>query len=370
MIQSPYSYLETPSLLIDRDIALANIQMMQEKADSLGLKLRPHIKTHRMPYFAKLQLEAGACGIACAKIGEAEVMADHGIPDIFIANEVIGIDKYERLKELHRRIHVRIGIDNEVQLAQMEQVFATEARPLEVLIEYEVGEVRTGVTNEDQLVQLVRAIQACEHVVLKGIFSHEGHTYKADSVEDCCAKAKAAYEKTVRAADRIRSMGVEIDTVSIGATPSVMNGHSFEGITELRLGTYVFFDVGQSKAIQDFSHCAASVLASVISKPEQNRGVLDTGAKALVSQNRPTGICATAGFGAIKGAEDITIDNLFDEHGVLNSAKFKELVQIGDKVEVIPSHVCPTVNLYDTAYLVSGGKVIQTLPIACRGKSR
>ena len=135
MIQSPYSYLETPSLLIDNDRALANIQMMQQKADALGLKLRPHIKTHRMPYFAKLQMEAGACGIACAKIGEAEVMADHGIGDIFIANEVIGEDKYERLKRLHRRVHVRIGIDNEVQLAQMEKVFATEARPLEVQIE-------------------------------------------------------------------------------------------------------------------------------------------------------------------------------------------------------------------------------------------
>ena len=370
MLKSPYSYLETPSLLIDRDIALANIEMMQKKADSLGLKLRPHIKTHRMPYFAKLQMETGACGIACAKIGEAEVMADNGIKDILIANEVIGEDKYERLKDLHRRIHVRIGIDNEVQLSQMEKVFATEARPLEVLIEYEVGEVRTGVTNDQQLIQLVNAIKKCEHVVLKGIFSHEGHTYKADNIEDCCAKAKIAYEKTVRAADIIRSMDVEIDTVSIGATPSVMNGNSFEGITELRLGTYVFFDVGQSKAINNFSHCAATVLGSVISKPEKNRVVLDTGAKALVSQNRPTGICATAGFGSIKGAEDITIDNLFDEHGVLNNEKFKDMVEVGDKVEVIPSHVCPTVNLYDTAYLVSDGKVLQILPIECRGKSR
>lgn len=370
MITSPYSYLETPSLLIDNDIALANIAMMQKKADSLGLKLRPHIKTHRMPYFAKLQMEAGACGIACAKIGEAEVMADNGIGDIFIANEVIGEDKYERLKALHRRVHVRIGIDNEVQLAQMEKVFATEARPLEVLIEYEVGEVRTGVTSDEQLTRLVNAIQSSKRIVLKGIFSHEGHTYKADSVADCCAKAQAAYAKTVRAAELIRSLGADIDTVSVGATPSVMNGSSFEGITELRLGTYIFFDVGQSNAIHDFSHCAATVLASVISKPEGNRVVLDTGAKALVSQNRPTGICATAGFGAIKGAEDITIENLFDEHGVLNSEKFKNLVSVGDKVEVIPSHVCPTVNLYDTAYLVSNGKVIRTLPIACRGKSR
>lgn len=361
--------LPTPCLLIDKEIAEDNIRMMQERADSLGLKLRPHIKTHRMPYYAKLQVEAGACGIACAKIGEAEVMADAGIKDIFIANEVIGVDKYERLRELHRKIHVRIGIDNKVQLAQMEQVFEGEATPLEVLVEYEVGEVRTGVVTDEQLKDLVEAIKSCKNVVLKGIFSHEGHTYKADNIEDCCAKAKIAYERTVRAADIIRSMGVDLDTVSIGATPSVMNGDYYEGVTELRLGTYVFFDVGQSKAISDFSHCAATVLASVISKPQDERVVIDAGAKALVSQNRPTGICATNGFGAIKGAEHIVIDNLFDEHGVINNAEFRDSLEVGDKVEVIPSHICPTVNLYDKAYLVSEGKVICELPIECRGKS-
>ena len=368
MIQSPYD-LPTPCLLIDYDRAGENIKMMQERADKLGLKLRPHIKTHRMPFFAKMQADAGATGIACAKIGEAEVMADAGINDIFIANEVIGVDKYERLRDLNRRIHVRIGIDNTFQLAQMEKVFEGEEKPLEVLIEYEVGEVRTGVVTDEQLTSLAKAIQGSRNVVLKGIFSHEGHTYKADDIEDCCAKAKTAYERTVRAANIIRDLGIEIDTVSIGATPSVMNGEYYEGITELRLGTYVFFDVGQSKAIGDFSHCAATVLASVISKPEGERVVLDSGAKALVSQNRPTGICATKGFGAIKNAEHINISNLFDEHGVLNSAEFRDLVNVGDKVEVIPSHVCPTVNLYDKAYLVSKGEVLREIPVECRGKS-
>lgn len=367
-LRSPYD-LPTPALLIDIDRAKDNIQMMQDRADALGLKLRPHIKTHRMPYFAKLQVEAGAAGIACAKIGEAEVMADAGIQDIFIANEVIGIDKYERLRDLHRCIHIRVGIDNTVQLAQMEQVFEGEEKPLEVLIEYEVGEVRTGIVEDKQLEDLVNEIMACRNVVLKGIFSHEGHTYKADNIEDCCAKAKVAYERTVRAANMIRDLGVDIDTVSIGATPSIMNGAYLEGITELRLGTYVFFDVGQSNAIGDFRHCAATVLASVISKPHGERVVIDAGAKALVSQNRPTGICATNGFGAIKGAEHIVINNLFDEHGVLNNAEFRDSVEVGDKVEVIPSHICPTVNLYDKAYLVSGGKVVDEIPVECRGKS-
>ena len=367
-IVSPYD-LPTPALLIDLDRAKENIAMMQSRADGLGLNLRPHIKTHRMPYFAKLQMEAGAVGIACAKIGEAEVMADAGIPDIFIANEVIGTDKYERLRDLARRVHVRVGIDNTVQLSQMEQVFAGEEKPLEVLIEYEVGEIRTGVTDDRQLSDLVKAIRDSRHVVLKGIFSHEGHTYKADDPEDCRNKARTAYERTVRAAGMIRDLGIEIDTVSVGATPSVMSGAHSEGITELRLGTYIFFDVGQSRAIGDFSHCAATVLASVISKPQGERVVLDAGAKALVSQNRTMGICATEGFGAIKGAEHIHIANLYDEHAVINSAEFRDRVTVGDKVEVIPSHICPTVNLYDNAYLVSGGRVMETVPVACRGRS-
>lgn len=370
MLTSPYSELETPCLLIDRERALANIAMMQARADALGVRLRPHIKTHRMPYFAALQMEAGACGIACAKLGEAEVMADHGIGDMLIANEIIGLEKYARLRALHRRVHVRVGIDNTAQLAQMEAVFAREARPLEVLIEYEVGEVRSGVAGDEALLALARAILASRHVALRGIFSHEGHTYRAESPAECRAQAQAAYEKTVRAAALLRDLGAEIDTVSVGATPSVMHGAYCEGITELRLGTYIFFDVGQARAIGDYSRCAATVLASVISKPEGDRVVLDAGAKALVSQNRPTGLCATAGFGAIKGAEHITVANLFDEHAVLNSAELRDRVQVGDKVEVIPSHVCPTVNLYDSAYLVSEGRVLSSLPVACRGRSQ
>lgn len=367
---SNYSYLDTPALIIDYDIALANIEMMQKKADRMGLRLRPHIKTHRMPFFAHLQMEKGAAGIACAKIGEAEVMADNGINDIFIANEVIGESKYERIRQLHHRVHIRTGIDNTVQLAQIGKVFASEERPLEVLIEIEGGECRSGINTDEQLIELVTAIKSCRHVSLKGVFSHEGHTYKADSIDDCCAKAEVAHARTVRAARIIRDMGVDIDTVSIGATPSVMNMTHFEGITELRLGTYVFFDVGQFNAIHDFSHCAATVLTSVISKPISNRVVIDAGAKALVSQNRPVGICSTQGFGSIKGAEHICIENLFDEHGVFHNDELRDNIQVGDKIEIIPSHVCPTVNLYDSAYLVSKGKVLQKVPVACRGKSQ
>lgn len=365
-----YNELDTPCLLIDLGQAEKNIMDMQKRADMLGVNLRPHTKTHKMPYFAKKQVEAGACGIAVAKIGEAEVMADNGITDILIANEIVGIQKYRRLLGLHERITVRSGVDNTFQIDQIEEVFAQSEKPYEVLIELEVGEERSGVAGDQELVRLVEYIKARKHVVLKGIFSHEGHCYKAPDRETCKALAEESYRRTIQAAELIRRCGVEIDIVSIGATPSIMNGAFLDGITELRLGTYVFMDMGQSRAIGDYSGCAASVLATVISKPTDTRVVLDTGTKALVMQNRSQGICATGGYGCVKGDESVVICNMFDEHGLIENREFHDRTALGEKIEIIPSHICPTVNLYDEAVLVDQGKVLGTVPVLCRGRTK
>lgn len=365
-----YDQVDTPSLLINLERAEKNILEMQKRAKELGVNLRPHTKTHKMPYFADLQMKAGACGIAVAKIGEAEVMAEHGIKDILIANEVVGLTKYRRLLKLHESITIRSGVDNEVQVDQIETVFAQCERPYEVLIELEVGENRSGVITDEQLVGLVEYIKTKKHVKLKGIFSHEGHSYKAPDMETCKKMAEESYRRTLRAAELIRECGVDIDIISIGATPSIMNHAFVEGITELRLGTYVFMDMGQSKAIGDYSRCAATVLATVISKPTDTRVVLDAGAKALVPQNRSEGICATGGYGCVKGDETVVIGNLFDEHGLIENREFHDRISVGDKVEIIPSHICPTVNLYDEAVLVSESGVLGTVPVLCRGKTR
>lgn len=365
-----YEVIDTPAMLIDEKIALDNIAMMQKLADEKDISLRPHIKTHRMTYFAKLQMEAGATGIACAKIGEAEVMAEAGIKNIFIANEIVGEVKYNRLRELNKIVDVlRVGVDNTFQIDQIEKVFEGE-KPLEVLIEYEVGEVRSGIIEDDDLIRLAKYIDSKKNVVLRGIFSHEGHTYKAPSMEECKIRAIEAYRKTIRAAELIRDEGIDLEVVSVGATPSIMNGAFLEGITEYRLGTYIFFDLGQALAINDFSKCAASVLASIISKPTKSRVVIDAGAKALVSQNRTEGICATHGFGYVKESDDVRLQGLFDEHGIIENEKYSQLVNIGDKIEVIPSHICPTVNLYDKVYLIRDDQVVKEIPVDCRGKSQ
>lgn len=370
MTISGYDFIDTPALLIDYDIMMKNLRAMQKKADDAKIKLRPHIKTHRMPELAKLQLKEGACGITVAKVGEAEVMAENGLTDIFIANEIVGITKLERIRNLHRKISIRLGVDNQFQVDQLEEVFENEEKPIEVLMELEVGENRSGVITDAQITELALYIKNKKHVSLKGIFSHEGHSYKAKNAAECRRVSTESQIGTIRAAGLIKESGTEIDTVSIGATPSLMHTGIVDGITEIRPGTYIFMDVGQGSAIDDFSKCAATVLVTVISKPTGERVVLDAGAKALTSQNRAEGICATYGFGLVKNSDNVRLGGVFDEHGLICDKAFREIIQIGDKIEIIPNHICPTCNLYEKAYLVSNNKLLKEVPVLCRGKSQ
>ncbi len=368
--KSVYAYIDTPALLIDYDIMVDNIAMMQQKADRFGVKLRPHTKTHKMPYVAKLQLAAGAAGITVAKTAEAEVMAAHGMTDIFIANEVAGAAKTARIRDLNRSATVRLGIDNALQADELDDAFAGEDKPVEVLVEIEVGEVRSGVTSEEELIQLAEYVKTKKHVRIRGVFSHEGHTYKAKDAADCAARALEAQKRTLHMAEVLRGMGVEADIVSIGATPSLMQADIIEGVTEIRPGTYVFMDVGQGSALGSFARCAASVLTTVVSKPTNERIVLDAGAKALTSQNRSEGICATYGYGLVKHSGNVRLYGLYDEHGLINDAGLNAELKIGRKIEVIPNHICPCCNLFDKAYLIKNDAVLCEVPIACRGRTQ
>ena len=370
MVISRYSQLDTPALLIDEAIMRSNIFAMQEKADKAGVKLRPHTKTHKMPELAKLQVAAGASGITVAKVGEAEVMADHGLQDIFIANEIVGISKLERIRELSRRIAIRLGVDNAFQVDQLQEVFRDELHPIEVLIEIETGENRSGIISDGQLVALTKHILGKTKVALKGVFSHEGNSYKAKTVEDCRRICLESQTRTLRAGNMARELGAAIDTVSIGSTPSLMHSEILAGVTEIRPGTYIFMDVGQGTAISDYSRCAATVLATVISMPTDERIVLDTGAKALTLQTRGEGICATTGYGLVKNSGNVRLSGMFDEHGLIYDSRLRKELEVGSKLEIIPNHICPVCNLYDSAYLVSDGKVLRKIPIAGRGKTQ
>ena len=366
---SLYQDVDTPALLVDIDKVRKNISFMQDKADIANVKLRPHTKTHKMPYIAKLQTAAGAAGITVAKLGEAEVMADAGFGDIFIANEIVGEAKLMRLASLNRRIRVIVGVDCKEHVDALAAVFRSEERPITVRIEVEVGENRTGVDTKEAALALARYISGFASLRLEGIFCHEGHTYKAASADEDKALTESAMKKMVDFAEAIRAEGIDLPVVSTGATPSMLIADIIPGITEIRPGTYVFMDAAQCQAIGDYERCAATVLGTVISKPTAERVVLDTGAKALTAQKRIGGFFNTPGNGVIKGS-DVRLDNVFDEHGIVLDRAFHDGVSIGDKVEIIPNHICPCVNLYDYAYIVSSGKVLEKVPVSGRGKTQ
>ena len=364
-----YRDLDTPALLVDREILMKNLAFMQNYANRNHVALCPHTKTHKMPYIAKLQIEQGACGIAVAKVGEAEVMANNGISNIFVANEIVGPKKLERIRELAKTVKISFGVDTPCQVEDAERIFSESPVPAEVMIEIEVGEDRSGIIEETDFIELLDTIRSSSHVHFRGIFSHDGNSYSAKDMDECRKIAAGAQRRTLHFAALAEKHGMACETISYGSTPTLMNNVDIlEGITEIRPGTYAFMDASQGNAIGTTNRCAATVLASVVSRPTANRVILDVGAKGLTMQERTEGICATPGRGTIMEYPDTHINKVFDEHAIIYDHTFREAVRIGDKVRIIPVHICPVCNLYDTAYLISGDEVVRKIPISCRGK--
>lgn len=361
--------LDTPALLIDRDILNSNLRRIQEFADRNQIHLRPHTKTHKMPYIASLQQAYGAKGIAVAKVGEAEVMAAWGLDDIMIANEITGEKKLSRIAALMDICRIQYGVDSVCQIREAEGFFASYGKQVGVVIEIEVGENRSGIIEEADFREMLTEILKSPHVEYRGVFGHDGNSYRAKDVQACLEISMQAQKKLLHFASLASEMGVKEGIVSYGSTPPVLCGCKIlDGITELRIGTYALMDASQAHAIGTARHCAASVLATVISRPTEERVILDVGAKGLTMQERTEGICSSGGKGWILGYPGVCIDTMFDEHAIIHNKTFRDSVEIGDKVRVIPAHICPTVNLYDTAVFCAGEEVLETVPVLCRGK--
>lgn len=364
-----YTELDTPALLIDKQRMLDNIAYMQAYADKNRVLLRPHTKTHKMPALAKLQRAYGCAGITVAKVGEAEVMADNGQSDIFIANEIVGRQKLERIRALARQIGISFAVDTPSQVIEADRVFAEESAPAELLIEIEVGENRSGVIEESDFIALLEAIKRCPHVRFKGVFSHEGHCYNADNLEDCRLKFIESQRRTLRFARLAEAAGLPCRVVSIGSTPSLMQGFDImEGITEIRPGTYILMDASMAAAVGTMERCAATILTTVISRPTAERVITDVGAKGITAQKRTVGISATPGLGTVKHMPNVHVYDVYDEHAIFMSKALHDATRVGDKIEIIPVHICPVCNLHENAYLVENGEVVETIPVLCRGK--
>ncbi len=354
--------LDTPVLIVDLDRLDANIARWAAFAREAGVKLRPHGKTHKCVEIARRQIEAGAVGLTLAKIGEAEVMARAGVGDLFLAYEVIGSPKLPRLIALARQVRVRVGVDSAEGAEPLARAALAAGITLDVLIEVDSGLGRCGVRPGRELVALAQALARMKGLRIAGIFTYRGYR------PDLEAAGREEGEIMVTEADRLRRAGIEIEEISVGSTPTGRSAGRVSGVTEIRPGTYVFNDAMQVRwgsATPD--ECALAVLTRVISRPSRDVAVLDAGSKALTAERGPYSSRGDS-HGVIRNYPDCQIDRLWEEHGRVQLTDEARRLRVGDLVEVIPAHVCPTVNLAERLVCTRQGRVVDTWAVAARAQ--
>ena len=361
------SELDTPALVVDLDVLAANIAAMAAIAQEAGVRLRPHTKTHKCPEIARMQVDAGAAGITVAKLGEAEVMADAGFDDLLVAYPIVGEVKLARLRALRERARVRVSLDSTAVADGVGSV-GTPADPVEVLVEVDTGHHRMGRPPGEPTAALVAEVARVPGLEVVGLLSHAGHAYQARP-GDLQALAQQEAGDLAATAEACARAGVEIREISVGSSPTARAVAGATGVTESRPGTYVFNDVQQMRlGVAVEADCAARVLAMVVSRPWEDRFVIDAGSKSL-SQDGTDGP-PFPGRGVLAGREDLVLDFLTEEHGVGHVAEGGGTLEVGDRLEVIPLHVCSCVNLFDSAAGVRDGRLERELVIAGRGKVR
>jgi D-serine deaminase-like pyridoxal phosphate-dependent protein len=361
------NYIDTPALVVDLDKLERNLEGMAKKAKEAGVRLRPHIKTHKSPYIALKQLELGAAGITVAKLGEAEVMRKHGIKNILIAYPIVGEQKLKRLEQLAQDTDVILSLDS-LEVAQgISAVGERLGRSLPIYIDVNTGLHRCGKEPGEETLRLIKWIQRLPYVNIFGLMTHGGHSYKAKSSEEQLRIARQEAELLVTTKKQaVNVLGIDIPEISVGSTPTSFYCRAVEGITEMRPGTYVFHDATMvALGLVTPEECALSIQATVVSRPSLDRAIVDAGSKTLSSDKS----IYTEGHGFLKSAPKITVSWLSEEHGVILTPPGFEL-NIGDQVEIIPNHVCPTVNLTDELVGVRGGEIERIIPVEARGKNK
>lgn len=368
------SELRTPTVLVDEVRVARNIDRMQSAVSARGRRLRPHAKTHKSPELARRQIARGAVGVCCAKIGEAEVFVDAGIEDIRVPYP-IHPSNADRVLALLDRTHLSFIVDHLEVARGWSSVMRAAGRNVDVLVKVDVGFHRCGIDPDRAgAAELVAAVAALPGLRFRGLLSHAGHAYAASSDAAVSAIATAEARTLTSLAARVRELGVAVEEISVGATPTARFSVEAEGVTELRPGNYVYFDrmqVALGSAAWD--DCALTVLARVVSRPADDRVILDCGSKTLSTDLARGG--AVAGYGAVLERldsavpdESLTIERLSEEHATVRVRDGRSPLAPGDLVRVVPNHSCVVSNLMDTVWLVSGETVSGRMEIPARGR--
>jgi D-serine deaminase-like pyridoxal phosphate-dependent protein len=360
------SELDTPCVLIDEAILDRNIARAQEHCAWHGIAMRPHIKTHKTPEIAHKQMAAGAVGVTCAKIGEAEVMAYAGVPDILVAYPVVGEAKLRRLAALAGRVRLSVAFDS-VEVAQGLSRAAREAGvEIGALPETDTGMGRCGVAPGEALIDLCRRVMELPGLCFRGIMTYQGHLW--GDADERAAGMRAEDERVGRLLDGLAAAGIRPDVVSGASTPNLYLAHLLTRVNENRCGTYVFNDRNTvSTGAVNWDDCAVRVAVTVVSAAVPGQIIVDGGAKTFSTDRlAPNG---GPGFGHVVEDPSMTLVKLSEEHGNLQLGNGRSY-RIGDRLHVVPNHVCMTINMHDELFVHRDGEVVGSWRVAARGRVR
>lgn len=348
------SRIETPAILVNLDLARRNVEKFQAYADQHGLAVRPHIKTHKLPQMAEMQLDAGAIGITCQKVSEAEAMvaASDRITDVLITYNIIGEEKLVRLSRLNDKVKLSVVADNPVVIDGLSAFFGKGGKPLAVLVECNTGADRCGVSTPEEAAMLAQMISAAPGLTFGGLMTYPP-----------VGGAATVQRFMTEARELIEAGGLAVPVITSGGTPSMMDAAEAPIVTEYRPGTYIYNDRSLvARGVCGWEDCALTALATVVSVPAPNRAIIDAGSKTLTSD-----LFGQTGYGHVLGRPDIAIDQLSEEHGRLVSQGEIGL-KVGQQIRVVPNHACVVTNMVDEIQIFSGGEFLEVWPVVARGR--
>ena len=358
--------LATPFLYVDLERMTTNIDMMAAAARDLGVRLRPHAKTHKVPEIARLQIAAGAAGITVSKVSEAEVFADAGFDDLFLAYEIVAPPQLQRLVRLAGSAQVRCAVDSREGAEALSRAATDAGIELQVMLEIDLGIGRTGVPAGAAARELAQRIAALPSLKLIGVYGFRGFRAFSEGAATRETWGRAEGEALVSAADGLRAVGLPIVEVSAGSTPTALPAGSVRGVTEIRPGQYLF---GCANVVAQGAMRADEVAlfarATVISRPADDRAVVDAGSKTL-SADGPWE--PGRGLGYLASDPTTRVVSLWEEHGVLGLGENARSLRVGDRVSIVPNHVCSAVNLHDRLVGVHDERIEVVWKIAARGR--
>jgi D-serine deaminase-like pyridoxal phosphate-dependent protein len=353
------SNLDTPSLLVDVDALDANIKLMSGYFAKRHAKLRPHFKSHKCTAIAKRQMDAGAIGITCAKLGEAEVLANAGIKDILIANQIVGPMKIRRLLELSKRAHPIVAVDGLDNLRMISEMASKAGVTIKVLVEVDVGLGRCGVAPGKAALDLAQAASTLPGIKFMGLQGYEGHAVDLRDEKERTEKTRAALKGLIDSRRMIESSGIAVQIVSGGGTGTYLINGDVDGVDEVQAGSYALMDWWYTDIRPEFRQ-AMSILVTVISRPRPNIAIIDVGRKGCGAEWGPPRVKT------IPGAKIPSFNS--EEHGTVQLPEGAgDNLRVGDRIEIIPSHGCTTSNLYREFVVHRDGNVIDRWPIEGSG---